>query len=778
MKQLLTVFFCSLTLFCFSQDQDSFEMIHKMLNNHFKQYPSENIFVQTDRDLYRAGDIVWFTGFARNPALNGLGTVSDNLVVVVYDEAGEPINEDKYKMVGGLCRGDFDLPKDIDPGRYVLAAYSGGTIFPNEVFMKLIYVDQFNSNSLLVKTEENVKTLVPGRLNELLFVVSEMDGKAFEGKVNYQLMNGSELIIDGKVKADENGLVRLNIDVPDRQFDQPLTLTLLDGRAEVYSSMFHIESEKISLQFSAEGGNFIAGIRQNIAFRATNTLGQAVSLKAALQEKTSEDQIMQVNTLAPGLGIFPLTAKVGKTYQLKVTEGAGKGQVFDLPEYKAEGVSLAVGRMDEGFIYSTVNLVGMSSKDLIFAAFRGGTMIWGAELTVDGGLSLKVPKDGFSHGICQLMIFDQQLKPLADRLIYVEKEGDLAIDAVLAQNPIERNTAEGLKIGLLDENESTLAGVATISVCPKALLSLDAPSIESQLMVNGWLESPISSVKQLVRSGKLSESSINYLLIGNQFRNSDWKSIQQSQKTVKQAEGISRVRLEEDLPKQVESFLNQHVFDRKPEFTVEFFTENPTLFQKVKPKRTIAAQGNSYKQFLSSGSSVLDAIEMIKPFTMDGDKIIFPGGNNSLIAQDGALIVIDGQKMGTSASVLASISPHDVESIDISTRPIDIQQYTGLNSVGLIDIKTKRGEWVDEAEEEPIKQYEGGNRISRDFTETIVSMDDNQSLTLFWEPAMGVDELVNQQLPASKTKGTFVVQVLAIDNQGRVASKSIELDVK
>jgi len=219
--------------------------------------------------------------------------------------------------------------------------------------------------------------------------------------------------------------------------------------------------------------------------------------------------------------------------------------------------------------------------------------------------------------------------------------------------------------------------------------------------------------------------------------------------------------LDQQLTRQVQQYLSFMAFVEKPEIPASFFSDNSRLFSKVRRKKVSEPPKNdSYKQFLRSGSSLMDVIKMIKPYQLvDGDKIVFPGGSNSLMAQDGALIVIDGQKMGTSSSAINSISPSDVESIRISTSPMDILQYTGLNSVGLIEIKTFRGE-VPKKTAENVSGLSAGDEFHGNEDQT----------TLYWSPDLHFDEtgMVRLKIPANQVKGEFRISVAAIDEKGQM----------
>lgn len=223
----------------------------------------------------------------------------------------------------------------------------------------------------------------------------------------------------------------------------------------------------------------------------------------------------------------------------------------------------------------------------------------------------------------------------------------------------------------------------------------------------------------------------------------------------------------ERLSTQVQRFISSHAFSRKPEISREFFTENKFLYAKAKKKAAPSAKKDeSYLKYLHSGSSIMDVLKMIKPFQIaDGDKIVFPGGANSLMAQDGALIVLDGQKMGTSSSVLNTISPYDIESISISTSPVEISRYTGLNSVGLIEITTRRGESPEELKSG--ENNDNGQEFRGNKKET----------TLYWSPSLSFNNEgeVRIQIPATDIKGDFKVEVRAIDKKGRLGQNTMVL---
>lgn len=121
-------------------------------------------------------------------------------------------------------------------------------------------------------------------------------------------------------------------------------------------------------------------------------------------------------------------------------------------------------------------------------------------------------------------------------------------------------------------------------------------------------------------------------------------------------------------------------YEKNRDIIDQYFQEN---------KSTVDQQNQKITRMLESGSSILDVIRTLKSYEILDNQIVFSGTHNSLNYQSGALIVLDGQKLGTDIGAFDGISTHDIESINVSTSAMDIHKYTGLNSVGIIEIYTK-----------------------------------------------------------------------------------------
>lgn len=139
--------------------------------------------------------------------------------------------------------------------------------------------------------------------------------------------------------------------------------------------------------------------------------------------------------------------------------------------------------------------------------------------------------------------------------------------------------------------------------------------------------------------------------------------------------------------------------------------------KKLQRKKQLVSQ-NSQNGY-SIDRNIFDILMQIKPYHLENGKIMFGIGTlNSLNSLEGALIVVDGIKMGTDASILNSIPVQDIARINVSTNAMEIQRYSAMNSIGIIEISMKKGK-------APVKNEESTWKTN--------------SSTLFWEPDLITD---------------------------------------
>ncbi|MFA5327463.1 MAG: carboxypeptidase regulatory-like domain-containing protein [Prolixibacteraceae bacterium] len=212
-----------------------------------------------------------------------------------------------------------------------------------------------------------------------------------------------------------------------------------------------------------------------------------------------------------------------------------------------------------------------------------------------------------------------------------------------------------------------------------------------------------------------------------------------------------------------------------------YYSNNPKLFTKApKQVKVSTSAAEAQQRLLMSSTNLLDVIKTMKPYNLVNNQIVFIGSENSLYYQSGALIVLDGQQMGTDASAIQSISPSEVDHVNISTNPVDIQRYTGLNNVGVIEVFLKNAKSVEMSGKQLLNtnQYDGIYRIPNEFT-TVTKNDD--PATILWIPFGKTDQtgVYEFMVTVGKLISNFEISVQGITDDGRMSTaKSVFSVVK
>jgi hypothetical protein len=111
---------------------------------------------------------------------------------------------------------------------------------------------------------------------------------------------------------------------------------------------------------------------------------------------------------------------------------------------------------------------------------------------------------------------------------------------------------------------------------------------------------------------------------------------------------------------------------------------------------------------------------------------------------------------------------------------MDIQKYTGLNTIGVIEIFMKRGNKPEVAiQKENTSKYENGFRIPNIFPAESTNLKNDQRTTLQWIPNQKVDETGQLEftVTAGKVLTGFLIDVHGVSVNGLTNSGTAEFSV-
>lgn len=208
----------------------------------------------------------------------------------------------------------------------------------------------------------------------------------------------------------------------------------------------------------------------------------------------------------------------------------------------------------------------------------------------------------------------------------------------------------------------------------------------------------------------------------------------------------------------IKEYFTQYLVQKTQSPGTSFIVQEKNNTKKL--HKLAGSAGRKNQVGYTSDRNIFDILMSIKPYHIDNGKITFNSeAMNSLNNLDGALIIVDGIKMGTDASILNTIPVPDIARITASTNVVDIQRYSALNSIGIIEISMKK---------------------SKDYLKNEETSAKPKSNTLFWGPDLMTDNSGNATFSFynnGKTQEVLIsVDGLAAD--GTCGSSTIQYSVK
>ncbi|MEI7423220.1 MAG: hypothetical protein WCK18_14040 [Prolixibacteraceae bacterium] len=759
-----------------AQNEGPVQLIEKRTTSYFSANHRQKIFIETDKTRYKPGETIWFRVFVLDGNNLPDTLASNDLLMKLFDASGKVAVQELFRLRNGSASCDLKIPEDLSAGTGFLCAFTSSSKTPQEVSYSLIGIYTGIDNQWLAETTLKDSLSTAGKGNEIRILLKDLSGKIQKNAtLRYQLMNGTEILEGGKLKTDASGVLNIPFTLPGKSNGQPFIFELSENRGDWKKEIYLPSNlDSVFVRFYPEGGNLIPGTISKVGFTAFNKLGIPVNIEGTIQNQEGKT-LTQVRTVISGLGLFSIDNAEGQRYKMVLTGSAHQNQSFELPPPDTGGMALSVIKSDAEFI--TTNLVfGDKLKHPVALLMTHGSSIsWAADLEINAAGRIKIPVKEMPQGINLLSVFSREGSKLAERIVFVDKKQEFNITVHPEKISIPTGEKMKVKIRLSDENGKPIAGNISVSVADQFWMGKTSSITESLLLVSE-LETPVSLLPGALKGTIRNNALLDVFLISNHMKGFDWGKINSFKPgnepiMSRDLDLISNKKIDEQLAIcLIETSRKLALTDHDASPDPAYVSINEMLFQK--PSKTYKANTiplENQRKMLESSTSILEVIKTIKPYRLFNNMIVFYGSENSFNNQGGALIVIDGQQMGTDIGALSNVSPLEVDHINVSTNPMDIQKYTGLNSVGVIEINLKNSK---AKEKEPVVNTpvgrDGKYRIAGLFPADPTNAKKDYRTTLRWIPEQKVDSSGEFEIsvPAGKVVSEFIIEVQGLDQNG------------
>lgn len=259
---------------------------------------------------------------------------------------------------------------------------------------KVAYVQLVNERSGVI--QQNTLKLKQGVADGYIFLPDSLRSSVFSlrGFTKWMLNFDSKLISDQPLKIWNPNQIEVD------------NTTSIQQKREV----------PYDVQFFPEGGELVVGLQSKIGVKAVNQFGNGVKISGSVINLDGE--VVNRFTLNElGMGFFPFTPKVVSGYKVILEEAGGE---YSLPSAKETGSTIFVTNKAESEEV-IVKIQSTYPSDFYLVIDTRGVLCYISKIKLVKGFTfVKIPKKDILSGISHITLFNQELIPLAERLIFLE----------------------------------------------------------------------------------------------------------------------------------------------------------------------------------------------------------------------------------------------------------------------------------------------------------------------------------------------------------------------
>lgn len=285
-------------------------------------------------------------------------------------------------------------------------------------------------------------------------------------------------------------------------------------------------NKDFAVQFFPEGGDLIQGVNSTVAFKAIDQNGYPIQVAGAVRD-SKDKQIAVITTSHDGMGIFDMQPVAGETYKAVVQSATGQQKTIPLPEIKASGVALKVFNRGQRVFYLTgYNGLDAGMDELVLIAQMQNQLVYKALLNIpEGKVSGLIPVQNLPPGILQLTIFDKQMRPLTERIVYINQKRD-TLDFFL--DPQELNKGPRQRTELVLQVPDSMRGRVSVAItdADQVPMNEDGNNIISHSFltsdVHGYVHNPYWYFRN---SDSTTLKALDMVMMTNGWRRFNWQEI-------------------------------------------------------------------------------------------------------------------------------------------------------------------------------------------------------------------------------------------------------------
>jgi len=226
------------------------------------------------------------------------------------------------------------------------------------------------------------------------------------------------------------------------------------------------QRDNIRLGLYPEGGYLVQGIKNYVAFKTTDNQGMPAPLNGWLCENGA--RILDLESYHDGMGLFSFVPQEGIRYTVRLTNG----QEFPLPTSLRSGMVMHLEHTDrKNVVFSVRQSKGSMPRRITLFVQMRGVPCYQAGGVLRDSLIITLPTSEFiGQGIAEATLYDEQQRPIAERLFYVLPDKQLTITARPSKETYIRRDRGEVRIHVTDSEGKPVQAEICMSIFDKAYM--------------------------------------------------------------------------------------------------------------------------------------------------------------------------------------------------------------------------------------------------------------------------------------------------------------------
>ncbi|WP_026451534.1 hypothetical protein [Aequorivita capsosiphonis] len=247
--------------------------------------------------------------------------------------------------------------------------------------------------------------------------------------------------------------------------------------------------------FYPEGGYLVAGLNNKVAVKIKDADLNSGSISGIIED-TEGNKITEFKTQEFGLDSFYIKPEAGKEYRA-VISSKEEHILYSLPNPLLEGYVLNTVLTEKDLVINVTTNQKDGLKNTLIIGQQRGLAAFDYLFDKNTNTSvLKIPKEQLIAGVLDIVLFNQSEKPVAERLVYINKDEDISV-SVNKTNGFKTSLRDrvNLEIEVKEKSGRLVSGTFSLSITDTDLIkpNPNSENIKTYLLLSSDLRGEIKS---------------------------------------------------------------------------------------------------------------------------------------------------------------------------------------------------------------------------------------------------------------------------------------------